>query len=116
MSKTNRAPPHHQHCPRWRMSADRAPARHVGVAALIANNNLETTERSRRLFPTSVGWCFGHAASFDQNPSCCLSCPRPAEVGFIRLRPDLKCRTRASPSSVASWPVAWHDLGVLLDE
>src|SRR5262252_8657746 len=67
------------------MSADRAPVRHVGVAAFIVDNNPETMERSRRLFPTSIGWCVGHAASFDQNPSCCLSCPRPAEVGLIRL-------------------------------
>src|SRR5262249_39323264 len=51
------------------------------------NNNPETMERSQRLFPTSLGWCFGHTASFDQSPCCCLSCPRPAEVGFIRLRP-----------------------------
>src|SRR5262245_60863030 len=69
MTKTNRAPPHHQHRPRWRRSADRAPARHVGVAAFIVNNNPETMERSQRLFPTSLGWCFGHATSFDQNSS-----------------------------------------------
>src|SRR5262249_13356254 len=38
---------------------DRAlTARHVGVATSIVNNNSETMERSRRLFPTAGGWFF----------------------------------------------------------
>src|SRR5215813_2735157 len=38
----DRAPPRHQCRPGGRMSADRALARHVGVAAFIVNNNPET--------------------------------------------------------------------------
>src|SRR5262249_4778161 len=38
---------------------DRAlTARHVGVAPSIVNNNPETMERSRRLFPPAGGWGF----------------------------------------------------------
>src|SRR5262249_1686623 len=55
MTEENRAPPRHQYRPGCRMSADRALARHVGVAAFIVNNNPETMEGSRRLFPTPVG-------------------------------------------------------------
>src|SRR5262249_53210048 len=55
MTEENRAPPRHQCHPGCRMSADRALARHVGVAAFIVNNNPETMERGRRLFPTAGG-------------------------------------------------------------
>src|SRR5262245_32443503 len=44
MTEENRAPPRHHCRPGCRMSADRALARHVGVAAFIVNNNLETME------------------------------------------------------------------------
>src|SRR5215510_9432113 len=44
MTEENRAPPGHQYRAGCRMSADRALARHVGVAAFIVNNNSETME------------------------------------------------------------------------
>src|SRR5262249_41072548 len=44
MTEENRAPPGHQYRAGCRMSADRALARHVGVAAFIVNNNPETME------------------------------------------------------------------------
>src|SRR5215467_12642589 len=44
MTEENRAPPGHQDRAGCRMSADRALARHVGVAAFIVNNNPETME------------------------------------------------------------------------
>ena len=83
------------------MSADRAPARHVGVAAFIVNNNPETMERSRRLFPTAGGWFFARSSShtwtgchdslhrWPGNDPRCLSSPHIEE-------PRLEPRTRAS--------------------
>src|SRR6516225_304502 len=55
MTEENGAPPRHQCRPGCRMSADRALARHVGVAAFIVNNSPETMERGRRSFPTAGG-------------------------------------------------------------
>src|SRR5262249_27674251 len=51
-------------------SADRAPTtRHVEVAAFIVNNNPETTERSRRSFPTAAGWFFTKPKGSSSRPS-----------------------------------------------
>src|SRR5262249_59954336 len=35
-----------------------APARHVGVAAFIVNNNPEAMKLPRRSFHTAASWCF----------------------------------------------------------
>src|SRR5262249_50028586 len=55
----------------------RAPtARHVGVAPFIVNNNPETSERSRRSFPTATGWLFARPAVAHECWIAALSVPR----------------------------------------
>src|SRR5215469_8943068 len=98
MTEEIRAWPPHQYRPRWRMSADRALARHVGVAAFPVNNRRETGEANQRSFPTTAGLFFGHAISSDQIHAASfrgLAQPK----ADIRLRPTLNRRIPTNPSS-----------------
>jgi len=63
-------------------------ARHVGVAPSIVNNNPETSERSRRSFPTATGWCFTRSSGRARSWVAALSCPgrSAARSGALQIR------------------------------
>ena len=72
-------------------------ARHVGVAPSIVNNNPETTERSRRSFPTAGGWFFARARMLDRgallsraqrSTKWCVADPGPFQSVAV---PDQRC-------------------------
>jgi hypothetical protein len=65
-----------------------------------ATGRRETMERSRRSFPTAAGWSFFQAPLRGfVGPKRAALLPSPSRSRIYPTSADLKCRTRASPSS-----------------